>query len=225
MQLRDGTTAEDPRLDRLVEFDEESRKFPVTATIEETKPRSYTWSCLTYLDQGSEGACVGFSVSHEIAARPVAVRGMTDGTARALYRAAQEVDEFPGSDYSGTSVLAGFKAATALGYFGEYRWAFGLSDLVLAVGYKGPAVLGINWLQGMFKPDADGYIHATGEKKGGHAILCKGVDVKKNRLRLHNSWGTDWGMGGDCWISFDDMAQLLQASGEACIPVKRKRPN
>ena len=221
LQLRGEFLTYDPRLDRIPSFDVRSLDYPIRATFEEKKERSYTWSCTVHLDQGQEGACVGFSIGHDIAARPVAVKSMTATTASSIYLAARHVDEWPGEDYSGTSVLAGFKAATALGYFSEYRWAFGLKDLVLAVGYKGPAVLGINWLEGMSNPDANGYIHATGEIRGGHAILCRGVNVKKKRFLLRNSWGRDWGMDGDCYLSFDDMEKLLHASGEACIPVKR----
>lgn len=223
MLLKGGFETHDPRLDRIPSFDNRSLAYPIRATIEEKKLRSYTWSCYDYLDQGSEGACVGFSIGHEIAARPVAVKGMTATTASSIYLAARYVDEWPGEAYSGTSVLAGFKAATSLGYFVEYRWAFSLTDLALAVGYKGPAVLGINWYQGMFSPDSEGYLHVTGDIGGGHAILCNGVDVKKKRFRVHNSWGQDWGMGGDAFISFDDMERLLNESGDACVPVKRLR--
>ena len=61
-----------PRVfDRLVQFDERSRAFPIRALIDaDAKPRSYTWQCPVWLDQGTEGACVGFGVSHEAAARP-----------------------------------------------------------------------------------------------------------------------------------------------------------
>lgn len=224
IKLRDGSTVEDPRLDRLPSFDPRSVSYPVMATIEVSKPRSYTWRCDYYFDQGQEGACVGFSVAHELSARPVAVKGLGDDFARELYRAAQKVDEFPGENYSGTSVLAGIKTAQSMGYFGEYRWAFSLNDLVMAVGYKGPAVLGINWYEGMFRPDPAGFIHPSGNVAGGHAILCNGVDVKGKRFRLHNSWGTDWGVGGDCYLSFEDMERLLTESGDACIPVKRTKP-
>ncbi len=223
IRLKDGTEVEDPRLDRLASFDVRSTAYPIRALLSTAaKPRSYTWSCSAYLDQGNEGACVGHGVAHDVAARPVVLTA-TSALAFSIYKEAQKIDEWPGEAYSGTSVLAGVKVATTLGYFGEYRWAFGLNDLVLAVGFKGPAILGVNWWSGMVRTDSEGYIRATGQVEGGHCLLCKGVDVKKKRFRLHNSWGKDWGMGGDCYISFDDMEKLLNESGEACIPVKRNR--
>lgn len=212
---------EDPRLDRLVQFDERSWEFPIRAIIPTLAPqRSYTWSCHTYLDQGMEGACVGFSVAHEIAARPKPLPASKD-MARNIYLEAQKIDEWPGESYAGTSVLAGMKTASKMGYFNEYRWAFGIDDLIMAIGYKGPAVLGINWYEGMQQADSDGFIHVFGKIRGGHAILCNGVNVKKRYFRLHNSWGQDWGQSGDTFISFEDLDRLLHEQGEACVPVIR----
>lgn len=229
--LRDLTTTSDPRLDRLVHFDERSRAFPVRSVISNAKPRSYTWAVNTWLDQKTDGACVGFSWTHELAARPMVISGLTDQFAKEqVYWAAQALDDwdggsYPGADpqYEGTSVLAGAKACQNLGYITEYRWAFGIDDLRMAIGYKGPAVLGINWHEDMFDPDADGRVRPTGAVAGGHAILAYSNSERLGRIRLWNSWGKNWGQDGSCWISHDDLSQLLQEDGEACIPVVRNR--
>lgn len=213
----------DRRLDRRIQFDERSREYPIRELIQEAaKPRSYTWRVGVWLDQGREGACVGFAWAHELAARP-SVRVVHSSTALVIYREAQKVDEWPGESYSGTSVLAGAKVVAAQGLIPEYRWAFGLEDLILAVGYKGPAVIGVNWYEGMFAPDAKGFLHVEGRKMGGHAILCHGVSISGRYFKVHNSWGRGWGHNGEARISFDDMERLLREQGEACIPVKRVR--
>lgn len=229
IKLRDGSTTTDKRLNRIVQFDKKSRKYPIRAVIEGDEPRSYTWPCSKHLDQGSEGACVGFSLAHELIAKPVVVKGITSTFAiEKIYWEAQRNDPWAGGSYpgakpryEGTSVLAGVKAVQALGYISEYRWAFGLEDLILAVGRCGPAVLGVNWYEGMFEPHSCGYLHVTGEIAGGHAILCKGVNIKAKYFVLHNSWGTSWGNNGDAKISFEEMEYLLNEDGEACIPLKR----
>jgi hypothetical protein len=226
-RLRDGSTVDDPRLDRLESFDERSRSFPVRALLATTAPRSYTWGVPggvgQVLDQGREGACVGFAWAAERAARPVP-RPTTDADALAVYRAAQVVDEWPGEAYSGTSVLAGAKVAAERGWLTEYRWGFGLDDALAAISRHGPCVLGIPWYDSMYRPTIKGgraSITVTGTVVGGHAILARGVSVKRREVLLRNSWGPDWGIGGDAAISWDDLGRLLAAGGECCVPVLR----
>ncbi len=221
-------------MDRLRQFDPASRKFPVRTLLAAKQPRSYSWRCPLWFDQGQEGRCVEFALAHEAAARPSVVdeRLLTQILAsRLIYWPAQMEDgweggSYPGASpqYEGTSVLAGVKVATRLGLYREYRWAFGLDDLILAVGYRGPAVLGVDWHEGMFDPGPDGFLRVAGAIAGGHAILCNAVSLKREAFKLHNSWGRDWGMEGEAWISFGDMDRLLRAGGEACIPSIRLRP-
>lgn len=227
VRLKGGQTTDDYKLDRVVQFDEKSRDYPIRALVGAQKPRSYSWACSVTLDQGSEGACVGFGWTHEKAAKPVPVSGMTNALALDTYHLAQTLDEWPGESYSGTSVLAGVKAGQQQGYYGEYRWAFGLDDVVLSLGYRGPVVLGIPWYDGMYTPvlkDSDYWVSVTGAKVGGHCILARAVNVQQRFVVLHNSWGSDWGRNGDARIGFDDLDRLLHEDGEACIPVERKRP-
>jgi hypothetical protein len=226
-RLRDGSTVDDPRLDRLEQFDERSRSFPIRALLATTTPRSYTWAVPggvgQVLDQGREGACVGFAWAAERAARPVP-RPTTDADALAVYRAAQLVDEWPGEAYSGTSVLAGAKVAAQQGWLREYRWGFGLDDALAAISRHGPCVLGIPWYDSMYRPtikSGRASITVSGSVVGGHAIVARGVSVKRCEVLLRNSWGPSWGIAGDAAISWDDLGTLLAADGECCVPVLR----
>lgn len=227
IQLKGDQETLDPRLDRVEQFDERSRGYNVAELFGSTEQalRSYTWRCEPVLDQGREGACVGFAWSHEMAARPKVVKGIDNTTAQALYKRAQQLDPWPGESYSGTSVLAGVKAAQEQGHFSEYRWAFNLHDLALAVGRKGPAVLGIPWFDSMYSTEhvVDGRhrVVVGGTKVGGHAILCNGFNKKRREFRLHNSWGEGWGQKGGAWIEWDSLQALMAMGGEACIPVIR----
>lgn len=226
--LKDQTDPEDPRLDRLIEFDDRSREFPLQ--LDHRKLRSYTWRCNPRYDQGQEGACVGFGIGHELAARPSEVQGLSNQYLRtSIYWEAQKIDQWPGGEYpgaspryGGTSVLAGVKIAQKLGYFESYRWTFNLNDLILGVGYHGPAVLGLAWYESMFSPDPYGYIYVSGQVAGGHSICCRGVDVINKRFLLRNSWGINWGMSGDCYLRFEDMERLLAERGEAVFFLNRK---
>ncbi len=229
IELKGGFETSDPRLDRIPQYDSRNRNFLAVRTLEAKKPRSYTWSCSIHLDQGFEGACVGFSFAHDAIARPVRLFGIDQTYARErIYWQAQREDDWEGGSYpmadpfyEGTSVLAGAKAAQALGLFANYEWAYNVDDLILAVGYKGPAILGLNWHEGMFDPDESGFLRPTGQVAGGHAIMVNKVSLKERYFGLHNSWGLDWGQGGNAKINFDDMSVLLASQGEACVPIKR----
>jgi hypothetical protein len=147
---------------------------------------------------------------------------MTNAAAFHLYREAQKLDQWPGENYSGTSVIAGAKYLQIAGFLGEYRWAFSEHDLALAVGYKGPAVLGVNWYSGMdsLERDAAGrrWASVDGFVRGGHCFITHGISLKLNAYKCWNSWGAP----SEFYISRPDMARLLADQGEACIPVQRK---
>jgi hypothetical protein len=221
------------KLDREVRFDERSRNYPISAILKTTKLKNKIWKCEEHLDQGSEGACVGYAWTHELNAVPYVIP-VTNNTAKTVYYAAQQWDEWAGTNYEGTSVIAGAKTISSLGFVSEYRWAFGIDDVVQTLSNHGPVVLGINWYSGMFNTDINGFIKPTGTLAGGHAILANGIQVREKDgwfwkmlpdpiIRLHNSWGTSWGVNGDAFIYASDLSKLLKQNGEACVPVERNR--
>lgn len=212
--------------------------------IEEKPLRSYTWTCQAWLDQGREGACVGFGWSHELCARPK-VYMVDDAFALGIYNRAKQLDPWWGEDYEGTSVLAGAKAvqehrnASGLPLMGGYSWAFSVEDICRTIAYKGPVVLGINWYENMYDPDENGHIWADGPLAGGHCILANAFRFRKvdplgpanwsninkitSRIRVHNSWGRNWGFDGEGFINIENLEKLFDVDGgEACIPTARR---
>lgn len=234
IELKNGQVTCDRRLDRIPQFDEKSRQYPIRSLISTENPlRSYTWrveeskNVPLNLDQGSEGACVGFGFTHELAARPVVVSGLTNQFARELYWDVQKNDPWPGGSYEGaeefyegTSVLSGAKTLLDRGHYSAYHWAFSEREVALAVGYRGPVVLGLNWYSDMFDTDENGFIHPTGEWAGGHCLLAQAINVKGDYYWLWNSWGSSWGVNGRAKIKRSDLALLLAQDGEACLPVR-----
>jgi len=215
-------------LGRRPEFDPRSRAYPARELLADAPTRTRTWDLDVVLDQGSEGACVGFAWTHEILAQPVVPASLLledwNAYARGVYREAQTRDEWPGEDYEGTSVLAGAKVLAGRGWLAEYRWAFGTADVLDVLSQLGPVVLGVNWYDGMFTPDEDGLVHPEGRVAGGHALLCRGLDDDDDTVLLHNSWGPEWGFGGEAWLRVEDLDRLLHEAGEACVPVRRTLP-
>lgn len=233
MIVKNNIEVDDIRLGRIPFFDERSKDYPIRTIVENKRLRSYTWQCNEYFNQGNTGSCVGFSIAHELAARPVEQKGLTyDYIIKNIYWKAQENDGYPGGaypgaqpKYEGTTVLAGVKTAQDLGCFESYRWAFGIDDLVAGLGFSGPSVLGINWYENMTKVAQNGFIEPTGRLQGGHAILARGVNIKNKYIILRNSWGKQWGKDGDCYITFDNMEKLLKQNGESVFFIKRKLIN
>lgn len=221
------------KLDRQVNFDEKSKSFPIRELLSGGRLSNKSWKCEEYLDQGVEGSCVGHAWAHELNANPFKVR-VKSSTAKTIYYAAQQWDVWEGTEYEGTSVLAGAKVVHSLGHMEEYRWAFGIEDVIETLSKFGPIVLGIAWYEGMFNTNENGFIKPTGNIAGGHAILANGIQFRERNgfwwkdlpepiIRLHNSWGKDWGVNGDALITASDLSFLLKQQGEACVPVKRSR--
>ena len=198
-------------------------QYPIMMMVGELKkPRSYTWACSKVLDQGSEGSCVGHGVAHELIARPVECKGVDHERAVDIYNLAKTLDPWRGEDYEGTSVDAGAKAAQKMGWIESYYWATTLDELIIGIGYAGPAVIGVTWFEGMFDTDSKGFIYRKGQKRGGHCVCLNGVNLKCRYFKGVNSWGHKWGHKGTFRISFDDMEKLLLDEGVACFFRGRK---
>ncbi len=53
------------------------------------------------------------------------------------------------------------------------------------------------------KDENDTYDTISGTSRGGHAICLIGYDDAKGAFKFINSWGTDWGLNGYGWISYN----------------------
>lgn len=236
--LRDGTLTPDVRRDRLVEFDSRSRGYGVAEVIPSgVEPKLWPLAQRFRIDQGVEGACVGFGWTNEIMSAPW--RGLRklgvpeqERFAREFYYDAQRADDWEGGSYpgavpsyEGTSVLAGAKVAVERAWIGEYRWCFSVDDIMRAVSHHGPVVVGTWWKEGM-DDDSTGFLEVAGENRGGHCYLIRGIVDLDNgwHFRITNSWGPQWGIHGDAFISVDGFDALLHDEGEACVPMHRSRP-
>lgn len=232
-------------LGRLPSVDVRDKAFPIRAMISEALPvltpdqekakvRGYRmwYDGSPFLDQGNWPACVGYAWAHWLAAGPTRnlIAGRTEYAAaiyaKALYKAAQQIDEWPGEDYEGTSVRAGVKVLRDEGYVTEFRWATELSDVVEAVLLFGPVVVGTDWYSGMDQPTLStsgrAIMFSTGRLLGGHAFLVTGVNEDTGLFRIKNSWGRDWANGGRAWMNIEAMANLLFShNGEACLAVEK----
>lgn len=217
-------------------FDARSLNYPIRGAVPANVRRDKLWNVGPILDQGREGACVGFGWTAEALSTPTAVKldrmaapvpHEPNAFALNLYHTAQKLDDEPGEDYEGTSVLAGAKAMTQFGLLKEYRWALSIDDVINAIIHRGPVVLGIEWHQQMYDAPG-GVLTLGGPVVGGHCITAVGYRTAKSSrisgeetIILQNSWGPDWGIHGLAEIRVSDVKALLSNQGEACVPYKR----
>lgn len=236
-----ATVCEAKGFGRLPAADPRDKEYPVKKLLLQRPgkpPRPYrNWNADGWWgDQGSTSHCVGYAwtawyfdgpivhkqktltLAEQLGNRGIGVKGET--IAEMIYRKAQQVDEWPGEGYAGTSVRAGAKVLQATGAIKEYRWATTLQEVVDTLLQLGPMVVGTDWMSGMMQPDSSGLVKATGSALGGHAYILDGVNRTTRLLRIKNSWGRGWGRRGFANISFDDFERLLSDGGEACIAIE-----
>jgi hypothetical protein len=224
----------DRKLDWVSRHDVRSLKYGVE--LQPVKPVKKYWTEGAVLDQGEEGACVGFGWTAELLASPMpATTTPAVGSTYALevYKRAKLLDEFAGENYEGTSVLAGAKVLQERGLIGGYRWCFNIEDVRDSVVSQGPVVIGIPWLDGMYETRPSGLVDVSGPQVGGHCIALTGYNpsarlagegwLKRFEVfRWRNSWGTAYGNNGSGYITIEDLETLLKSTGEACVPTDRK---
>lgn len=182
------------------------------------------WQGGMVLDQGNLPQCVAYAWTGFLLAAPIMDKAVKLGGdyEQKLYTRAQQLDEWPGEGYDGTSVRAGAKALQEQGRLKEYVWAKHADEVRRFVLDRGPVILGIDWYEEMFYPTSKGFITIGGQIAGGHAIEIIGYSDALDAFRLIQSWGPSWGQKGRCWLSFDDLDKLITDGGEACSAVEQK---
>lgn len=216
-------------LGRIPYKDEQSRDYPVARLLKGTLPRrNRMWSLPSTfpLNQGEEGACVGFGWAHELGAFPVMYMVNNDYAFR-YYRAARREDARMGIHYAeGASVLAGAKVAKANGMISEYRWAFSVDQIIDTLCQRGPVVLGVNWYESMYQTDDNFKVVIDGEQVGGHCILAFGYQKQykgEECIVLLNSWGLGYGAYGVSYLPVSGLERLMDEDGEACMATDIRR--
>lgn len=207
--------------------DPRSREYRAVDLVEASTTHDVRWRAGRVLDQGAEGSCVGHAAVGLIGTEPVSapVRRVSHAEAVRWYERAQRLDEWPGDDYSGTSVNAGMKVGRAFGWWDSYRWAFGVDEMRDAI-QLGPLVVGVPWRSGMYETGPDGVVTTGGSEVGGHALVVIAwvTDYAGHGAGFwwRNSWGVEYGIRGDAFVPEATMSALIETVGEVAVPVGRK---
>lgn len=210
------------------------QNFHVARFVSDVPTKGTYWNPPSWrLDQGQTGHCGGMASINEAGASPFRYKPPKPATpidhAHNFYYCAKDWQLDPWGREDGTSTLAMMKVGQRLGHWQSYAWARTLDDLKRNL-QVGPFLFGVPMYTGMFSPDSDGIIRATGQPAGGH-LMCAFAwspnwrnsrgKQKGPMLSLAQSWGRDHGDGGIVRLPLEDAAMLL-SQGEAGVPVGRK---
>lgn len=206
-------------LGRIYKHDPRDDDFHLTAPLGKTSRQFRYWNGGHILDQGQTVSCIGQAFAEWLDIR---FKQFLDP--RGIYELAQRLETGGTFDpEAGTTVRAGAKLLKKLGFIERYHWAHKSIDaLIHWLLEVGPAVIGVNWYEGMDEPTNGVDIHPTGKLRGGHGILADGVDKADGVIRLRQSWGPDVGTNGHLHIAIDDVKQLMREDGEVLLAVERR---
>ena len=176
--------------------------------------RDVSWTVSKQLDQGQTNHCVGFGWAGWSVAEPYQNVTYGDTAAHDIYYEIKVIEGEPGQE-NGAWVRSGAKAMQARKRLGAYAFADTIEEIQTYLHTKGPVVVGTDWTDDMFAPDAAGYVKPTGAVAGGHCYLLMGELLGEDAFLFQNSWGAGWGQNGRFKMKTADFAQVFANQGEA----------
>lgn len=91
--------------------------------------------------------------------------------------------------------------------FKSYNRVHNTPDIIQALNQNQPVVIGVYLFEDFNKLSATNPIlsmpQSTEKTKGGHAMCITGYSLDNRLFKVRNSFGTDWGDNGYCYIPFD----------------------
>ncbi len=233
--MSDGDLAKLPQplrggLGRHQWHDPANRLWPARALLRpQAAPRAPVWWRRDVYDQGSESSCTAQAAAGLLASSPYrlawsgSLPSVDEPAERyQLYRAAQRVDPWDGEEpaYYGSSTDAPFKVLRDRGLIAEWRWCFGLADVIDHLRQRGPVAVGTWWYGSMEHANERGLVDVSGVPRGGHAYDVLYHDDARNESVCVQSWGRGSPTPtGRFRLADDDLGGLLDDGGEAVTVV------
>jgi len=210
---------------------------PTLVEVQEELPlESYAEAEVPILDQGQEGACTGFglaTVAHYLLRTRNVRPDPAEVSPRMLYEMARRYDEWPGTDYSGSSARGAMKGWHKHGVCGKGAWPyqpgkdggvatterlreaaarplgayFRVNHRDLVAMHSAITEVGILY--------ATATVHAGWEKVKSDGKIAYSEEVRgghafaivaydREGFWIQNSWGDGWGKDGFAHVSYAD---------------------
>ncbi len=105
-----------------------------------------------------------------------------------------------------------------------------IKSIKKSLSEKHPVVIGFMTDNSFFRAgdlwEPDGEYSSFDQIFGGHALTVVGYDDNKygGAFRLINSWGTDWGANGYCWVRYSDFTKNCKTAFEVFGKIPASSP-
>lgn len=184
------------------------------------------WNNPIRLNQGKEGACVGFGWTGFLNSRPIS-HTYDDAFAFELYHKATTMDQYPGdwrTGQQGTDVRVGAKVVMGYGNINGYAFAKNVDEVAAWLLNSGPVVIGVPWYHSM--DDYQGekaycYVDTKTGVRGWHSVVVDAVDYTSGTdddwFGFPNSWGSGWGNNGRGRFTKKGFNILLNTPGAVAV--------
>jgi hypothetical protein len=178
------------------------------------------------LNQKRLGSCTGNAITHCCNCNPLhrhETKLFREVDAKKVYSRATQLDPFDGEyppDDTGSDGTSACNAALEFGMITRFEHPEASVDGMIEALQDGPIAIGINWYNGMFHPDSNGFVNISPSDyvAGGHAICVRGVDLASQFFTFQQSWGKTWGLKGSGRIPFPTANRLMKEDGEVVAP-------
>ena len=202
--------------------DYSTKAFIEPADLRATPIRSASWGFPSIsLDQGMTGHCCGFMDADFLINLPINT-DCENQDGHDFYYMCKEFDGEPRNE-DGSNLRSAAKVLRQIGAINNYAFAPNIESIKYWLLNNGPVMMGTLWMSGMWEPDANNVVHATGSYEGGHAWLANEYIEPLDLYGIQNSWGASWGDNGKAYISGDDLKKLLALGGEALVAVELEK--
>ena len=190
--------------------------FKPKLTITTVTEREWAFNSLP-LNQEATNHCVGFSGADFGINDPIQ-DNYTDADGHRFYYMCKVFDGDPTGEM-GSNIRSIAKTLRQEGRIDAYAFASDMATIKYWLLNRGPLIVGTIWTDAMFNPDANGVIEVGGTVVGGHAYVLNKW-TKDNFIRIQNSWGLNWGINGQGYISAANFEKIFRYGGEAVTAVE-----